>query len=172
MLAVERSYRNERQMERRAKPARRSSRLIYPKTAARRLHQSRSAHKNQNPQNGHLMARFDWGLGAVCFGASPVAAVFGSAPGSATPPEHRIHSNPTSPAQPFKTGHFYFAGNRTFLLCLDTNEPRNGWSHGPHWTTTTLPASSVSGSTAGTWSGVSWSFASGCANPAPAWGAN
>jgi len=37
------------------------------------------------------MARFDWGLGAVCFGASPVAAVFGSAPRSATPPEHRIH---------------------------------------------------------------------------------
>ena len=77
--------------ERRAKAARRTSRFIYPKTAARGLHQSRSAHKNQNPQNGHLMARFDWGLGAVCFGASPVAAVFGSAPGSATPPGHRLH---------------------------------------------------------------------------------
>ena len=73
--------------------------------------------KNQNPQNGHLMARFDWGFGAVCFGASPVAAVFGSAPGSATSPEHRIHSNPTPSAalskQDISTllgiGHFYFA---------------------------------------------------------------
>ena len=51
---------------------------------------------NQNPQNGHLMARFDWGLGAICFGANSVAAVFGSAPGSATPPEHRIHYKPAS----------------------------------------------------------------------------
>src|SRR5437588_8399197 len=92
---------------------------MHPKTAARRLHQSRSAHKNQNPQNGHHRARFDWGFGAICFGASPVAAVFGSAPGSATPPEHRFHSNPSSQAATSKTGHFYFAGNRTFLLCLD-----------------------------------------------------
>jgi hypothetical protein len=96
MLVAEQRRRGQRQMERRAKAARRSSRLIYPKTAARGLHQSRSAYKNQNPQNGHLMARFDWGLGAVCFGASPVAAVFGSAPGSATSPEHRIHCKPAS----------------------------------------------------------------------------
>src|ERR1039458_9297536 len=73
--------------------------------------------QNQNPQNGHLMARFDWGLGAVCFGANPVAAVFGSAPGSATPPEHRIHFKPTSQEALLKQdistllgiGHFYFA---------------------------------------------------------------
>ena len=120
MLAGERQRPNQRQMERRAKPARRSSRFMYPKTAARRLHQSRSVQKNQNPQNGHLMARFDWGFGAICFGASPVAAVFGSAPGSATSPEHRIHSNPTPPAAPSKQdistllgiGHFYFALTR------------------------------------------------------------
>jgi hypothetical protein len=117
MRAVERPPRDKRQMERRAKPARRSSRWMYPKTAARRLHRSRRAQKNQNPQNGQHRARFDWGLGAVCRGASPVAAVFGSAPGSATPPEHRIHSNPTPPADPSKQdistllgiGHFYFA---------------------------------------------------------------
>src|ERR1017187_8778551 len=73
--------------------------------------------QNQNPQNGHLMARFDWGLGAVCFGANPVAAVFESAPGSATPPEHRIHFKPTSQEALLKQdistllgiGHFYFA---------------------------------------------------------------
>jgi hypothetical protein len=98
MRATEHRHRNERQIERRAKPARRSSRLIYPKTAARKLHQSRSAHKNQNPQNGHLMARFDWGLGAICFGANPVAAAFGSAPGSATP--RNIESTLTPPLQP------------------------------------------------------------------------
>ena len=117
MLAAERQRRHQKQMERRAKPARRSSRFMYPKTAARRLHQSRCDPKNQNPQNGHLMARFDWGFGAVCFGASPVAAVFGSAPGSATPPEHRTHSNPNPLTGPSKQdistllgiGHFYFA---------------------------------------------------------------
>src|ERR1035438_5873519 len=117
MLVAEHSRRGKRQMERRAKPARRSSRFWFLKTAARGLHQSRSVRKNQNPQNGHLMARFDWGLGAVCFGASPVAAVFGSAPGSATSPEHQIHFKPASPAAPSKQdistllgiGHFYFA---------------------------------------------------------------
>jgi len=121
MLAVEGRRRGQRQMERRAKPARRSSRFLYPKTAAPRLHQSRSVHKNQNPQNGQHRARFDWGLGAVCFGASPVAAVFGSAPGSATPPEHRSHSNPNPPAALLKQdistllgiGHFYFALTRS-----------------------------------------------------------
>jgi hypothetical protein len=129
MLAGERQRPNQRQMERRAKPARRSSRFMYPKTAARRLHQSRSVQKNQNPQNGHLMARFDWGFGAICFGASPVAAVFGSAPGSATSPEHRIHSNPTPPAAPSKQdistllgiGHFYFA-----LTTAPKHAPKHG----------------------------------------------
>ena len=73
--------------------------------------------KNQNPQNGHLMARFDWGSGAVCFGANPVAAVFGSAPGSATSPKHRIQFKPGPQTHPLKQdistllgiGHFYFA---------------------------------------------------------------
>ena len=117
MLAAKRRHRNQNQSERWAKPARRSSRFIYPKTAARGLHQSRSVLKNQNPQNGHHRARFDWGSGAVCFGASPVAAVFGSAPGSATPPEHRIHCKPAPSAPSSKQdistllgiGHFYFA---------------------------------------------------------------
>ena len=116
MPAVERRSRSRRQSERRAKAARRPSRFLYPKTAARGLHQSRCGRKNQNPQNGHLQARFDWGFGAICFGASPVAAVFGSAPGSATPPEHRIHCKPFSQAAPSKQdistlqriGHFCF----------------------------------------------------------------
>ena len=102
---------------RRANSARRSSRLLYPKTAAPRLHPSRSVRKNQSPQNGHLVARFDWGLGAICFGASPVAAVFGSAPGSATSLQHRIYLKPTPQTHPVKAdsstwqrlGHFYLA---------------------------------------------------------------
>jgi hypothetical protein len=101
----------------RAKPARLSSRLLYPNTAAPKLHQSRFLHKNQTPQNGQHWARFDWRVGAICFGASPVAAVFGSAPGSATSPEHRLYTKPssqTSPSKPDistlrKIGHFYFA---------------------------------------------------------------
>src|SRR5450759_5152440 len=127
MLVAQQRRSNQRQIDRRAKPARRSTRLRYPKTAAQRLHQSRSVHKNQNPQNGQLMARFDWGLGAVCFGASPVAAVFGSAPGRATPPEHRIHCKPSSQAAPIKQdistllgiGHFYFALTGVRLGWLD-----------------------------------------------------
>ena len=43
----------------RARTARPSSRLLYPKTAARKLHQSSLAPKNQNPQNGQHGARFD-----------------------------------------------------------------------------------------------------------------
>lgn len=124
MRGAKRRHRSQNQAERRAKPARRSSRCIYPKTAAQKLHQSRSVLKNQNPQNGQHWTRFDWGSGAVCFGASPVAAVFGSAPGSATPPEHRIHCKPAPPAPPFKqdistllgVGHFYFA--LTWSRCL------------------------------------------------------
>ena len=54
------------QQGRRAKIARRSSRCMYPKTTAQKLHPSSSVLKNQNPQNGQHRARFDWGSGAVC----------------------------------------------------------------------------------------------------------
>ena len=45
--------------------------------------------KNQNPRNGLLSCHgpVDRGFGAVCFGASPVAAVFGSSPGTRLPRE-------------------------------------------------------------------------------------
>src|SRR5258708_29730753 len=131
MLVAEHPSSGPSQMERRAKPARRSSRLRYPKTAAQRLHPSRSVHQNQNPQNGQLMARFDWGYGAICFGASPVAAVFGSAPGSATPPEHRIHCKPSSKPAPLKQdistllglGHFYFALTAPQAITVSSRTP-------------------------------------------------
>lgn len=140
MRGAKRRHRSQNQAERRAKPARRSSRCIYPKTAAQKLHQSRSVLKNQNPQNGQHWTRFDWGSGAVCFGASPVAAVFGSAPGSATPPEHRIHCKPAPPAPPFKqdistllgVGHFYFAltGGTSFQTAFQTRFGRLGYRAG------------------------------------------
>jgi len=109
--------RRRKHSEGRAKTARSTSRLIYPKTAAPKLHQSSRIPKNQNPQNGQHWARFDWGIGAICFGASPVAAVFGSAPGSATSPKHRFHFKPAPQNPPSKQdistlraiGHFYFA---------------------------------------------------------------
>ena len=104
-------------LERRAKPARRSSRFTLSEDRCSELHQSRSVHQNQNPQNGQHRARFDWGLGAICFGASPVAAVFGSAPGARLP--RNIESNITPPFRSSpqnrtfllwqRIGHFYFA---------------------------------------------------------------
>jgi transposase len=101
----------------RASAARPASRSIYPKTAAPKLHPGSSATKNQNPRNRQLGARFDRGFGAFRFGASPVAAVFGSAPGSATSPKHRIHLKPRPQTPPSKQdistwqriGHFYLA---------------------------------------------------------------
>jgi hypothetical protein len=101
----------------RARTARPSSRLIYPKTAARRNHQSRWVPENQNPQNGQHWARFDWGFGAICCGAIPVAAVFGSAPRNATSQEHQIQHKSTLTPDPSKQdistwqeiGHFYLA---------------------------------------------------------------
>jgi hypothetical protein len=40
------------------------------------------------------------GFGAFCFGASTVAVVIGSAPGSATSPKHRIHFKPRPQTPP------------------------------------------------------------------------
>jgi hypothetical protein len=103
----------------RAKTARPSSRLIYPKTAARGNSPKQMGSENQNPQNGQHWARFDWGFGAICFGAIPVAAVFGSAPGARLPRNIKSTINPhphaTSLKQDISTwqdgglGHFYLA---------------------------------------------------------------
>jgi hypothetical protein len=35
-------------------------------------------------------------------------------------PEWTYSPYQSTPDQPFKTGHFYFAANRTFLLCVDS----------------------------------------------------
>jgi hypothetical protein len=113
MLVAEQRRSNQQQIDRRA-------RFKISKDRCSGASPKQICPQNQNPQNGHLMARFDWGLGAICFGASPVAAVFGSAPGSATPPEHRIHFKLSSQLALIKQdistlpgiGHFYFALTR------------------------------------------------------------
>ena len=72
--------------------------------------------QNQNPQNGQLTARFAWGLGAVCCGASPVASAL-DLPQKRDLPENRFQTTMPSSGQPSKQdistlhriGHFYFA---------------------------------------------------------------
>jgi hypothetical protein len=92
-----------------------TSRLIYPKPPLRDFTTAVGS-ENQNPQNGHHKARFDWGLGAVCCGASPVASAL-DLPQERDPPENRIQTTTPSPAVPSKPdistwqriGHFYLA---------------------------------------------------------------
>jgi len=85
------------------------------KASAPRLHHRRGL-ENQNPQNGQPRARFDWGLGADCFGASPVASAL-DLPQERDSPRNRIQANMHS-LQPSskpdistlqRIGHFYFA---------------------------------------------------------------
>src|SRR5450631_4383601 len=66
---------------------------------------------------------------ADCFGANPVASALGSNarrdPGAADRTYHGWSQ------RPLKTGTFYFAGKRNFLLCLDTT-PR-AWGAERFW---------------------------------------
>ena len=110
MPAVERNHRGQRQMERRAKPARRSSRFLYPKTAARGLHQSRCAMKNQNPQNGHLMAGLTGGLAPSASEPAPSQRSSDLPRGARLPWNIASNLTPTLPPSP---------QNRTFLLCWE-----------------------------------------------------
>ena len=110
--------------ERRAKAARRSPRLIYPKTAARGLHQCRSAQKNQNPQNGHLWPGLTGGLAPSASKPAPSSG-FGSAPGSATSPEHRILHKPAPQFRPSKPD-ILNGEDRTFLLGVDSKRRNQG----------------------------------------------
>src|ERR1700675_3588677 len=90
-----------------------------PKASAQEFHQS-----NGSRPNGPLLALRKHSRvlrhrrsPADCFGANPVASALGSSvrrdPGAA----HRTYHE--RPDQPLKTGTFYFARKRNFLLCLD-----------------------------------------------------
>jgi hypothetical protein len=92
-----------------------TSRLLYPKPPLGSF-TTAVLPKNQNPQNGQHRARFDWGLGAVCCGASPVASAL-DLPQKRDLPENRFQPNmPPLPARQKpdistlqRIGHFYFA---------------------------------------------------------------
>ena len=77
------------QSERRANNARRSSRFSLSEDRCSRASPKQTRPKNQNPRNGLLSCHgpVDRGFGAVCFGVSPLAAVFGSSPGARLPRE-------------------------------------------------------------------------------------
>lgn len=92
-----------------------TSHFIYPKPPLRDFTTAVSL-ENQNPQNGQHKARFDWGFGAVCRGASPVASAL-DLPQKRDLPENRIQISTPSPTVPSKQdisiwqriGHFYLA---------------------------------------------------------------
>jgi hypothetical protein len=73
-----------------------TSRFIYPKPPLRGFTTAVEP-ENQNPQNGHSKARSDWGLDAVCCGASPVASAL-DLPQESDPPENQIETTTPSPA--------------------------------------------------------------------------
>jgi hypothetical protein len=77
-----------------------TSRFVYPKPPLRNFTKAAGS-ENQNPQNGQHKARFDWGLGAVCFGARSVASAL-DLPQERDFPESRIHTSMPSPAAPSK----------------------------------------------------------------------
>ena len=90
-----------------------------PKASAREFHQS----NRPRLDNALLALRKDSRVlrhrraFADCFGANPVASALGSStrrdPGAA---DRTYHGRPF---RPLKTGTFYFARKRNFLLCLD-----------------------------------------------------
>src|SRR5664280_241965 len=94
-------------------------RVYMPKASARESHQSNRprlvnallALRKHSRVLRHRRAFAD------CFGANPVASALGSStrrdPGAADRTYHGW------PQRPLKTGTFYFAGKRNFLLCLD-----------------------------------------------------
>jgi hypothetical protein len=92
-----------------------TSPLLYPKPLLGSFTTAITP-ENQNPQNGQYRARLDWGFGAVCCGASPVASAL-DLPQKRDLPENRSQTNMLPLSAPRKPdistlqriGHFYFA---------------------------------------------------------------
>ena len=105
MLVANQWRRNPRQIERRAKPARRSLALIKPKASAPRLHHpdvAKSKSKTPEQRRSRVLEL------PISNGASPVASALGIRSGATPRGPHQ--PNMTSPARP---------SNRTFLLCWE-----------------------------------------------------
>ena len=91
-------------------------RVFMPKASAREFHQSNQSFKTQKALRA-LRAPPE-GLSPTAFGANSVASALGSStrrdPGTA---DRTYHGRSW---RPLKTGTFYFARKRNFLLCLDS----------------------------------------------------
>jgi len=98
----------QRQSERRAKPARRSSRLLCPKASAPELHQKNMANPNPPNQNPllRILTRGFWPL-ADFFGASSVASAL----------DLRRGRDPVTDRSQSSMGSVPNPQNRNFLLC-------------------------------------------------------
>ena len=129
MRAAEYRRRNERQMERRAKPARRSLALHSPRPPLLRGSTKESMLLKPNPCDGDFVAAITGSVADAFFGASPVvASALGIRLGS--PPRGR-HQRTTDPPgrlskQDISTllgiGHFYFA--LTPVVCGQSKKHR------------------------------------------------
>src|ERR1700682_5240544 len=112
MLAAEHRRRNPRQIERRAKPARRSLAFIKPKASAPKLHHPDVATSKSKTPEQRRSRVLDL---PISNGASPVASALGIRLGATPRGPHQ--PNMTSPGRPSKQdistlpgiGHFYFA---------------------------------------------------------------
>jgi hypothetical protein len=118
MSMTERGSNNERQKERRAKPARRSFALYSPRPQLLRdfTKERVTSTSNSKPSAGDLLAATRGLMTDAFFGASPVVASALGVRSGATP-HGRIHITMPPPAGPSKQdistllgiGHFYFA---------------------------------------------------------------
>ena len=112
-----------------------TSHFVYPKPPLRGFTTAVYARKPKPPERA-LMARFDWGLGAVCCGASPVASAL-DLPQKSDPPKNRTHTTMPSSAHLSKQdistwqriGHFYLALTDVAAIvataALRKQEPQN-----------------------------------------------
>jgi hypothetical protein len=112
MLATEHRRRNERQMERRAKPARRSHAFTQPKASAPKLHHPDWATSKSKTPEQRRSRVLDL---PISNGASPVASALGIRLGATPRGPHQLNmaSPSCSSKQDISTlpgiGHFYFA---------------------------------------------------------------
>jgi hypothetical protein len=93
-----------------------TSRLIYPKPPLRGFTTAVCARKPKPPERT-LKARFDWGLGAVCCGASPVASAL-DLPQERDFPKNRIHTTTHPPVEPVEQDISTWQGIGPFYLAL------------------------------------------------------
>ena len=132
MRAAEHRHGNERQTERRAKPARRSLALYRPGPPLLKGSTKESMSCRIRTLWWQLPSRHQRVDGRCFLRSQPrrrhgPGHPLGRDPSRTTSTYHGLSDSPV------KTGHFYFAGNRTFLFCLDRSglfqdAARKAWS--------------------------------------------